>query len=90
MPEQRKRSRKTYLLNANPHEFKFRKEVLETGEFSDVSFLVGGHKKRVFKAHRFILMAGSKVFREMLKNHKEDKEIVVHGVHHADFQQMLK
>lgn len=88
MPLQRNKSPpKIYYLDANPSELKFREEILKTGEFSDVSFLVGD---RVFKAHRLILMAGSQVFKDMLTRQSEMKEIAITDVNPNNFQQLLK
>eukprot|EP00026_Physarum_polycephalum_P003875 Phypoly_transcript_03891.p1 GENE.Phypoly_transcript_03891~~Phypoly_transcript_03891.p1 ORF type:complete len:679 (+),score=149.56 Phypoly_transcript_03891:32-2038(+) len=44
---------------------------LETGEFSDISFLVGGE---VFKAHKLILCAQCPPFRSMLESNWREKQ----------------
>lgn len=81
---------KTHRTIKNEHEMKFRQEVLNSGEFSDISFLVGRTKTRIFKVHRFVLMGGSQKFKEILTTRNNDEPIAIPGIEPDIFEQLLK
>ncbi|KAL3106288.1 hypothetical protein niasHT_013831 [Heterodera trifolii] len=51
------------------------KEVLDSGKYSDVQFLVGkDEKKEIVSAHRIILSVASDVFEEMFRNDEQNSQ----------------
>lgn len=93
MTEEPKKNSSKILVKVqrDTHEMNFRKDVLKSGEFSDVSFLVGGNETRIFKAHRFVLMAGSQTFKNLLAATKNNNELIeIPGIEPDIFEQLLK
>lgn len=80
----------TYCPIENLYEKKVREELFDTGEVSDVTFLVGT-QARQFHAHRFILMTSSFKFKKMMELHKDfAKPILVPEIAPDVFEQLMK
>lgn len=75
----------------NEYEMKVREEMFDSGEDADVEFVVGGaDDQKKFHAHRFILMTGSKKFRDILDANKENKVIALPEVSPGEFEILLR
>lgn len=65
------------------------KKLYNSGKHSDVSFSVGRYEKRLFKAHRAILMAASRKFEELIMSHRNGV-IEIADIDCNAFDQLLK
>lgn len=74
----------------NWYEGKARAQMFATGDFSDVSFLVGT-AAREYKAHRFALITASFKFKEMFDLHSDfEKPILIPEIEPYVFEQLLR
>lgn len=73
----------------NSYEKKVREELFYSGEYSDVTFMVGTMQKRTFKGHRLVLIAGSEKFKKMFELHKTNEPIVIPEIEPEAFDRLL-
>lgn len=74
----------------NDYENKVREELYDSGEYADVTFLVGP-KQREFKAHRFVLITSSYKFKQMMELGKDlEKPILIPEIEAGLFDQLLR
>ena len=64
------------------------KNLLETPEFSDITLV--SDDQHPYKVHRFILSAGSSVFRNILTNNPLNTSIYLRGIHHEELESILQ
>ncbi|KAL3115177.1 hypothetical protein niasHT_016633 [Heterodera trifolii] len=65
------------------------KEILDSGEYSDVQFLVGkGDKKEIVSAHRVILSVASDVFQTMFRYNEQNSKSAI-GKDHATLKEPI-
>lgn len=87
-----KRNNLTFYCNIeNEYEMKMREEMLSSVENADIEFLVGNtNDQKLISAHRFILMTGSKKFRDLMDANKEKKVIELPDVSPEEFETLLR
>lgn len=85
------KSTMTHCKIENEYETKVREELYDSGEFSDVRFVVGTIEPREFHAHQLVLMTGSSKFKRMIELHKDlEKPIAIPEIEPDVFDQLLK
>lgn len=80
----------TYANIENAYEKEYRKQIFESGEDSDITFLVGSREIRMFKAHKCLLIASSQKFRDILKQHNIYEPIMMPEIEPDTFEQVLR